>query len=133
MITPAQRSRLLEAARQVLPRAYAPYSRLRVGAALLTEQGGLFSGTNVENASYGLTLCAERAAIAAAVAAEGPGLKIVALAVVSEGQTSCPPCGACRQVILEFGPEALLIFQGDAGLTEKPLQELLPAGFHLTH
>ncbi len=132
MITKAQRSRLLEAAREVLQKAYAPYSHFRVGAALLTEKGGIFSGANLENASYGLTLCAERAAIAAAVAAEGPGLQIRALAVVSESPSACPPCGACRQVILEFGEEALIIFPGPDGLVEMSLRELLPAGFHLT-
>jgi cytidine deaminase len=131
MITPALRSQLLQAARQVLEQAYAPYSRFRVGAALLTRQGGVFTGANVENASYGLTLCAERAAIAAAVAAEGPGLEIRALAVVSESQEACPPCGACRQVILEFGKKALIIFQGPDGLMEMPVEDLLPAAFCL--
>ena len=129
MITPAQRSQLLQAARQVLEKAYAPYSRFRVGAALLTQQGGVFTGANVENASYGLTLCAERAAVAQAVAAEGPGLEIRALAVVSEFQAPCPPCGACRQVILEFGKKALIIFPGPAGPVEMDLEELLPLGF----
>jgi cytidine deaminase len=129
MMTKALRSQLLAAARDVLERAYAPYSRFRVGAALLTDHGAIFAGTNVENASYGLTLCAERAAVAAAVAAEGPGLKIRALAVVSDSPGACPPCGACRQVLLEFGPEALIIFPGPAGLMERRLEELLPCGF----
>ena len=132
MITAALKSRLLEAAREVLGRAYAPYSRFRVGAALLTEQGRLFSGANVENASYGLTLCAERAAVAAAVAAEGPGLKVRALAVVSDAPGACPPCGACRQVLQEFGDhETLVIFSEPEGLVQRSLGELLPAGFRL--
>lgn len=131
MITAAQKSRLLEAAREVLAKAYAPYSRLRVGAALLTEQGNLFSGANVENASYGLTLCAERAAVAAAVTAEGPGMKILALAVISDSSGACPPCGACRQVLQEFGDEAVVIFYGPEGLVQRPLAELMPERFHL--
>jgi cytidine deaminase len=132
MITAALQSRLLEAAREALEKAYAPYSRFRVGAALLTDQGHLFSGANVENASYGLTLCAERAAVAAAVAAEGPGLKIRALAVVSDAPGACPPCGACRQVIQEFGDaDTVMIFFGPEGLVQRPLEELLPVGFSL--
>ena len=132
MITAVLKSRLLEAAREVLERAYAPYSRFRVGAALLTEQGKLFSGANVENASYGLTLCAERAAVAAAVAAEGPGLKVQALAVVGDAPGACPPCGACRQVLQEFGDhDTTIIFSGPEGLVQRPLGELLPAGFWL--
>jgi homotetrameric cytidine deaminase len=131
MITPAQRSLLLQAAREVLERAYAPYSRFRVGAALLTRQGAIFSGANVENASYGLTICAERAAVAVAVAAEGPGMRIQALAVACDSPAACPPCGACRQVLLEFGPAALIIFPGPDGLMEMALEELLPTGFQL--
>ena len=131
MITAAQKSRLLQAAREVLGKAYAPYSRFRVGAALLTEQGNLFAGANVENASYGLTLCAERAAVAAAVAAEGPDLKIRALAVVCDAPGACPPCGACRQVIQEFGEEAVVIYYGPEGLVQRPLGELLPEVFLL--
>ncbi len=131
MITAVQKSRLLQAAREVLGKAYAPYSRLRVGAALLTAQGNLFSGANVENASYGLTLCAERAAIAAAVAAEGPGLQIQALAVACDSPGACPPCGACRQVIHEFGEDTVIIFYGQEGLVQRPLEELLPVGFDL--
>ena len=131
MITAALQSQLLQAAREVLEKAYAPYSRFRVGAALLTDQGHLFSGANVENASYGLTLCAERAAVAAAVAAEGPGLKIRALAVVGEAPGACPPCGACRQVLQEFSAEAVVIYSGPEGLVQRPLEELLPEGFSL--
>ncbi len=131
MITAALQSRLLKAAREALEKAYAPYSRFRVGAALLTDQGHLFSGANVENASYGLTLCAERAAVAAAVAAEGPGLKIRALAVVCEAPGACPPCGACRQVLQEFSAGAVVIYAGPEGLVQRPLEELLPESFAL--
>jgi cytidine deaminase len=122
---------LINTAREALARAYAPYSGLRVGAALLTEQGQVFSGANVENASYGLSLCAERAAIAAAVAGEGPGMRIKAMAVASDRPGPLAPCGACRQVINEFGPEALVIFPGEEGLVETPISELLPYAFCL--
>jgi cytidine deaminase len=133
MLTAALKSQLLEAARGVLDKAYAPYSRFRVGAALLTATGAVFSGANVENASYGLTLCAERAAVAAAVAGEGPGMKIRAIAVVCDAPGACPPCGACRQVIQEFGGgDTVVIFYGPEGLVQRPLGELLPAGFHLS-
>ncbi len=131
MITPAQQSQLLHAAQEVLKQAYAPYSRFRVGAALLTRQGGLFSGVNVENASFSLTLCAERAAVAAAVAAEGPAMRIRALAVAAASQGPCPPCGACRQVIFEFGADALIIFPGPDGPLALELKDLLPAAFQL--
>ena len=125
------RDRLLAAAREALKNAYAPYSGIRVGAALLTRQGNLYSGVNVEIASYGLTVCAERAAIGAAVAGEGASMLIQALAVVNEAGTSCPPCGACRQVILELGHEAVVIFVGPEGLEERTASELLPAAFRL--
>jgi len=124
-------ARLLAAARAAQERAYAPYSGLKVGAAVLTEKGAIHAGANVENASYGLTICAERAAIFAAVAAAGPDLRITALAVVGDRPGPLPPCGACRQVLLEFGPEAVVIFQGEKGLEEMPLSRLLPAGFRL--
>ncbi len=123
--------RLVDAAREAVCRAYAPYSRLRVGAAVLTTKGNIYLGVNVENASYGLTLCAERVAICAAVAQEGPEMRLKALAVVSDRPGPCPPCGACRQVIFEFGPDALVIFQGPDGLEEEPITRLLPAAFRL--
>jgi cytidine deaminase len=126
-----ERGRLLTAARGAVSQAYAPYSKIRVGAALLTEKGNLFSGANVENASYGLSLCAERAAIAAAVAGEGAAMRLKGLAVLNETGTAFAPCGACRQVILEFGPEAVILFQGQEGLQEQKAKDLLPEGFRL--
>ena len=125
-----EKSRLLKAARDAAKRAYAPYSNFRVGAAILTEKGTIFSGCNVENASHGLTVCAERVAIFSAVAHEGgEKMKIRAIAVVNESGSACPPCGACRQVILEFGPDAVVIFQGRKGFEEMLASELLPEGF----
>jgi len=130
-LSESERTRLLDAAREVILHAYAPYSGVKVGAAVLTARGRVFSGVNVENASYGLTLCAERAAIAAAVAGEGPDMRIKAIAVVSDRPGPFAPCGACRQVITEFGPEALVIFPGEEGLVETPISELLPYAFCL--
>lgn len=131
MLPEALRSQLLQAAAEAARNAYAPYSGYRVGAALLTHQGRIFGGCNVENASYGLTVCAERAAVLAAVAGEGPQMKIRALAVVSDGKEPLAPCGACRQVLLEFGTDAAVIFQGPEGLTVTRVGELLPLGFQL--
>lgn len=125
-----EKSRLLQAARNAAKRAYAPYSNFRVKAAILTEKGSIFSGCNVENASYGLAVCAERVAIFSAVAQEGgEKMKIRAIAVVDESGSACPPCGACRQVILEVGPDAVVIFQGKKDFEEMRASELLPEGF----
>ena len=130
-LSSAERSLLLDAARQAIPQAYAPYSHFKVGAAVLTAKGNIYTGVNVENASYGLSICGERAAIFNAVAREGPEMRLKALAVVCEHPGPCPPCGACRQVIWEFGPEAIIIFQGEDGLEEVPLTRLLPGAFNL--
>ncbi len=111
--------------------AHAPYSNFRVGAALLTAKGELFSGCNVENASYGLSNCAERAAIFTAVAHSGPGLDIRAIAIVNDRDVPCSPCGACRQVIYEFGPKAMVIFQGSKSWKQSHITKLLPEGFRL--
>lgn len=126
----SEETKLLEAARISAKRAYAPYSKFRVGAAVLTEAGGLFTGCNVENASLGLTMCAERVAIFSAVAHEGGDtLKIRAVAVLTDSSAPCSPCGACRQVILELGPEANVLFQGVTGITRASAKELLPGAF----
>jgi cytidine deaminase len=125
----AQRERLLAAARDVLARAYAPYSHFRVGAALLTDSGQVHRGCNVENLSYGLSCCAERSAIAVAVAAEGPGVRLRAVAVATDPDVPCSPCGACRQVISEFGPEAVVLYRGPVGPTARVISELLPDAF----
>jgi cytidine deaminase len=130
-IAAEQQQKLLALARSALQNAYAPYSHFRVGAAVLTSRGGLYSGCNVENASYGLTVCAERSAIFTAVAAEGKGMQIQAVAVCTDGDGSCAPCGACRQVIFEFGPQATIFFQGKYGVEQASISSLLPHGFRL--
>src|SRR5579859_5612010 len=106
------REHLLRSARKAMKNAYAPFSNFKVGAAILTAKGDVFLGCNVENSSYGMTNCAERTAIFSAVAEKGPGLGIVAVAVTNAQGVPCSPCGACRQVIYEFGPEAVIIYQG---------------------
>jgi cytidine deaminase len=131
-LTDAERQLLLKAAEMTLPRAYAPYSGLRVAAAALTAKGKIYPGVNVENASYGLTVCAERAAIFNAVSHEGRKMRLVALAVATDREGVFPPCGACRQVIYEFGPEALVIFPGREGPVTRTIAELLPEGFRLS-
>jgi cytidine deaminase len=125
------RSRLVAAARAVRRHAHAPYSRFRVGAAVLDERGGIHVGCNVENTSYGLTVCAERNAVAAAVAAGAR--RIRAVAVVTTARPPARPCGACRQVLAELGDDGLLVLlTGPAGPPiERWLGDLLPEAFHL--
>ena len=130
-VTPEVCEGLIAAAEAVMPRAYAPYSNFFVGAALLAQSGAIYTGCNVENASYGLTICAERNAIFAAVAAEGPAFKLRAIAVTNKAGVACSPCGACRQVIHEFGPDAVVIFRGADGYLSATSKDLLPAGFTL--
>ena len=127
-----QKARLLDLARATQQNAYAPYSKFRVGAAVLLENGEVFTGCNVENASYGLTNCAERSAIFAAVSKlGGANVKICAVAVVNDQDLPCAPCGACRQVIAEFGPEAVIWYQGRNGIQESTIARLLPDGFRI--
>lgn len=105
-------SELIQAARQAREKAYAPYSHFAVGAALLTDSGKVFTGCNVENLSFGLTICAERAAVCAAVAAGEKRFK--SIYICSDSKEPVSPCGACRQVLAEFA--------GDMGITSFNLQ-----------
>ena len=132
-ISADNRDLLLAAARHVMQNAYAPYSNFRVGAAILTGDGKVFTGCNVENASYGLTICAERNAIFAAIAASAPQTKLViqAVAVTNSQDVACSPCGACRQVIAEFGKDAAIFYQSPNGIKELSMAELLPDCFSL--
>ena len=134
-ITAAEQEGLLAAARAARLRAYAPYSHFRVGAALLTSEGEIISGCNVENISYGLTNCAERTAIFAARAAgqlgsASGGPTILAVAVVAKGATPPTPCGACRQVLAEFGPQCVVFCANLRGERRTlTMNELLPNAF----
>ena len=130
MIRPSA-GELVAAARAARDRAYAPYSGFRVGAALLTDQGDVVSAANVENASYGLGMCAERSAVVAAVAAGYRRFEVIAVA--GNGPDPVTPCGACRQVLREFpkGVELEVLCAGEAGeqLLTTTLGALLPDSF----
>ncbi|MFZ0279944.1 MAG: cytidine deaminase [Candidatus Sulfotelmatobacter sp.] len=130
-LQPNAEARLLRFATKAMKNAYAPYSKFRVGGAILLSNGKIFSGCNVENASYGMTNCAERTAIFSAVAQLGPRIEIRAVSVVNDQGVPCSPCGACRQVIYEFGPDATVFFQGVDGPKQAHITELLPEGFRL--
>ena len=131
--TEEQLTELTAQAKTVARHAYAPYSRFYVGAAVLLDSGRIVTGCNVENASFRLTTCAEQTAIAAAVAACGPAIRIHAVAVHNLNGTPCQPCGACRQTIAEFADaDAVVLFPGVGGATEQcSLADLLPEIFKL--
>lgn len=120
---------LLSRARVASANAYAPYSKMPVGAAALFDDGSIITGVNVENASFGLTICAERCAIATAVAQGKRHLR--ALAVTSDHNKPLPPCGACRQVIAEFSEgDAVIVLEGSDGKAKMfRISELLPLAF----
>ena len=129
-IDEAVRLEMIATARQAAAKAYCPYSRFQVGAAVLTGHGEIYSGCNVENASYGLTICAERNAIFQAVARSAGPLVIRAVVVFTPTTEPTAPCGACRQVINEFGPDAEVfsVCDGPATITNR-LDTLLPEAF----
>ena len=120
---------LIAAAEEARSASYSPYSNFAVGAALLDDRGGIHIGTNVENASYGLTICAERVAIGSAVAVGKRSFN--AIAVVGPADTPhCTPCGSCRQVLFEFNPSLQIIVKGPAGdPVYLQLGDLLPDAF----
>lgn len=118
---------LVRAAREAQTRAYAPYSHFRVGAALEAVDGRVFTGANVENASYGLTICAERSAVVAAVSAGVQRFRRIV--VVTDSDPPASPCGACRQVLAEFGPDLEVEAVGPRRQVRWRLDDLLPASF----
>ena len=122
---------LLQRARSAAERAYTPYSNFKVGAALLTSDSSVVVGCNVENSSYGLSLCAERNAIASMVAMGH--MDPVAIAIVGgQSGTPCPPCGACRQVMAEFNPDMLVVLESPNRVIVMSANELLPLSFSLS-
>lgn len=130
--SPEQFARLEEAARAVAALAYAPYSKFCVGAALLLTDGTVVTGCNVENVSYGLTICAERSALVSAVSQCGPGIRVATIAVTNLNKAASPPCGACRQVLQEFVTgSAWISFPSDKGIERRPFADLLPFSFRM--
>ena len=132
----ADMRKLMEAALAAAELSYSPYSGFRVGAALELAGGEIVTGTNVENVSYGLTICAERSALVRAIAQFGPKIRIAAVAVVNLNDAPSPPCGACRQVLAEFmDGDAPVSFPGGAAgaveLVTLAVRELLPHGFDM--
>ena len=127
------KERLLDEARAARERAYAPYSKFKVGAALLTKDGRVFAGCNVENASYGLCNCAERTAFFSAIAAGCRRDEFAALAVVGDTDGPIAPCGACRQVIIELGGPDLTVWLGNlrGDTRETTARQQLPDAFYL--
>ncbi len=124
----AQLERLIREARYAQRRAYAPYSKFHVGAAILTDRGRVITGCNVENASYGLTNCAERVAIGRIVVEDAGTPEVCVVVGPTEGPLT--PCGACRQVLHEFNPEMRIVSVGkDGRIAEFLAKELLPASF----
>jgi len=123
---------LLEAARLAAHNSYSPYSKFKVGAALCLSNGEVVTGTNVENISYGLTICAERSALVNAVSRFGPEIRIGALAVANLDGEACPPCGACRQMLAEFiAPDAPVIFPAANHVCTTTFGALLPMAFEM--
>jgi len=121
--------KLLKLAKRTARNSYSPYSKFRVGAALALTNGEIVTGTNVENVSFGVTLCAERAALVRAVSRFGPKIRIAAVAVTNLNGLASPPCGACRQMLAEFAlPDAPVLFPATDGMRTMTMSEMLPLG-----
>lgn len=121
--------KLISKAKAARKRAYAPYSRFKVGAALETKSGKIYTGCNVENASYAVTCCAERVALVKAVSDGAKSFRRIA--IVADTKDPCPPCGICRQALYEFSPAMEIIMANTKGKTEIiNLSDLMPCAFH---
>ena len=130
--TTPELEQLLERARQAAQHSYSPYSGFRVGAALRLTNGKVVTGANVENISYGLTICAERSALVSAVSQFGPEIRIEAVAVANLNDKASPPCGACRQMLVEFIlPDAPVVFPVADGMRTMAFSGLLPLAFEM--
>lgn len=131
-LSPEERRNLIALATAAAEHSYSPYSKFRVGAALLLTDGSIVTGCNVENCSYRLTSCAEQGAIARAVAEKGPKIRLAAVAVANLNGAASMPCGACRQTLTEFGDDnTLLLYPGEHGDEETTLGALLPHAFRM--
>lgn len=119
---------LYKVASEIRKNAYAPYSKFQVGAALLAESGRIYTGVNVENASYGATICAERSAISKAITEGEREFEAIA---ISASENPAFPCGICRQVLAEFAPDITIIVKNGKDLEAYSLEELLPYSFKL--
>ncbi len=133
LLSDTEAESLMLQAKQASQKAYAPYSNFFVGAAVLTVDGAVFEGANIENTSYGLTNCAERVAIQQAVMAEQTTLKAIAVYGAQCEAGHITPCGACRQVISEFADEATVVvmYSPQGSIEQQTIQALLPSGFKL--
>lgn len=130
MIEKNLQEKLIILAQEAQEKAYVPYSKFAVGAALITEDGEIFTGCNIENISYGLSNCGERTAIFKMISEKGPKGKIKAIAVSTKADIPCTPCGACRQVMQEFStPDTVVIYKGQDGYTVVPMSQHLPHAF----
>lgn len=129
LIHESQKKELVSMAKKASEKAYAPYSKFKVGAALLTNSGKIYSGCNVENSSYSMTICAERNAVFQAVA-DG-NLEFSAIAIYADSDLSFPPCGACRQVLAEFVQDMPIIISNRNSVSETTLAAILPERFTL--
>jgi homotetrameric cytidine deaminase len=124
--------KLMKAAEKAAKQSYSPYSKFRVGAALLLTNGKVVTGANVENASFGLTICAERSALVSGVAEFGPEIRVAAVAVANLNGLPSSPCGACRQMLAEFiEPDAPVMFPAADGVCTMAFKDVLPVGFRL--
>ncbi|MBN2724199.1 MAG: cytidine deaminase [Deltaproteobacteria bacterium] len=123
--------KMIDEALDLMQHAYAPYSKYNVGSTVLTARGNIYRGVNVENSSYGATICAERAAVLSAVTAEGPEMKLESVVVATHSSPAAGPCGMCLQVLSEFGDSNLeIVMVNDKGeVIKSTLEKLLPFSF----